>query len=186
MKRTPLVVVLAALFVAPFALASSTANKSTAAPATTRCGGHDHGARHTVVQFSRRAKRAYAGRLTTTERAQLRHLKWCAQSGNARNRMKKAEQRIRAARRAARIASSLTPYCGSHGCWAIPEYIVACETGGTFSWSAYNPSGARGPYQFLGWNVPWPVRTQADKNAHHRMAARLWAGGSGASHWVCA
>lgn len=76
----------------------------------------------------------------------------------------------------------LTPYrCqgGAYGTWAIPCYVIACESG--FSWSAYNPSGARGPYQFLGWPVPWPVRNFKDKVAHHRMGSQL-----GLSHWVCA
>jgi len=90
----------------------------------------------------------------------------------------RAEQRIRDE------IAALTPYdCASAGRWAIPCAIVACESG--YSWGAYNPSGARGPYQFLGWNVPWPVRTLADQLAHHRMAARLYADGAGRSHWVC-
>ena len=72
--------------------------------------------------------------------------------------------------------------CGSHGRFAVPCGIVARES--RYSWGAYNSSsGALGPYQFLGWRVPWPVRGSADKLAHHRMAAKLWAGGAGASHW---
>ena len=77
---------------------------------------------------------------------------------------------------------SLTPYrcqSGRYGYWAKACYIIACESG--YSWTAYNPSGARGPYQFLGWPVPWPVRSFKDKIAHHRMATQL-----GNSHWVCA
>jgi hypothetical protein len=77
------------------------------------------------------------------------------------------------------------PYSGpgkTH--WAIPYYIVACESGG--NWNAYNPSGASGPYQLLGWGAPMPVNSEADKRAHHKIAARLWRGGAGASHWVCA
>jgi len=77
----------------------------------------------------------------------------------------------------------VTVYSGGGGCWSIPYDIVACESGG--SWSAYNPSGARGPYQLLGWPVPWPVGSVEDKRAHHRMASQLWAGGSGRGHWVC-
>jgi hypothetical protein len=96
---------------------------------------------------------------------------------------KQARRNVRRARRTFKqrwiARRSLTPY----GSWAIPGAIVMCESHG--SWSAYNPSGARGPYQFLGWKVPWPVRTEADKAAHHRMAAKLWNGGAGASHWVC-
>lgn len=75
---------------------------------------------------------------------------------------------------------ALTPY----GEWAIPEYIVECESHG--SWSAYNPSGAVGPYQLLGKGAPFPVTSKADKLTHHRIASDLWAGGAGASHWVCA
>lgn len=84
-----------------------------------------------------------------------------------------------------REVAALTPYdCGSNGSFAIPCYIVNCES--RYSWSAANPSGAVGPYQLLGWGAPWPVRSQADKTAHHRIAAQLWSGGAGASHWVCA
>lgn len=87
----------------------------------------------------------------------------------------------RAYRRVLREAKALTPYGpGPHGNhWAIPTYIIACES--HFSWSAYNPSGARGAYQFLGWPVPWPVDSLADRIAHHRQAKRL-----SLSHWVCA
>jgi len=65
--------------------------------------------------------------------------------------------------------------------WAIPAHIDSFESGG--SWTAYNSSGARGPYQFVGWPVPWPVTTFAEAQQHHAMAAKLWAGGSGAGHW---
>lgn len=69
---------------------------------------------------------------------------------------------------------------GRFGYFAIPCSVVSCESG--YSWSAENPSGARGPYQFLGWSVPWPVRSFAHKLAHHRMAAYLWA--DSPSHWA--
>lgn len=67
--------------------------------------------------------------------------------------------------------------------WAIPCSIISCESG--FSWSAYNPSGASGPYQLLGWGAPMPANTWARKLAHHRIAASVWAGGAGRSNWVC-
>jgi hypothetical protein len=77
------------------------------------------------------------------------------------------------------------PYPGPGGTrWAIPWRIVACESGG--SWGAYNPSGAAGPYQIMAfWGRPFPANTAAARWAHHRIAARLWQGGAGASHWVC-
>jgi hypothetical protein len=66
--------------------------------------------------------------------------------------------------------------------WAIPAHIVSCESGG--SWTAYNSSGALGPYQLLGKGAPWPVTTYAQAQVHHQIAANLWAGGSGIGHWA--
>jgi hypothetical protein len=88
--------------------------------------------------------------------------------------------------REARQVSSLTPYdCGSAGSFAIPCYIVACESG--YSWSAYNPSGAAGPYQIMPEHGrPYPIDSAEDRLAHHRIASSLWNGGAGASNWVCA
>lgn len=80
--------------------------------------------------------------------------------------------------------ASLTPYPGPNGTrWAIPWSIVNCESHGR--WDAYNPSGASGPYQLLGWGAPMPANTPARRLAHHRIAARVWAGGAGRSNWVC-
>lgn len=50
------------------------------------------------------------------------------------------------------------------------------------SWSAYNPSGALGPYQLLGKGAPFPADTRAKRLTHHRIAGALWDGGAGASH----
>ncbi len=79
----------------------------------------------------------------------------------------------------------LTPYRCESGRWAIPCYIVACESRGL--WWALNRSGAAGPYQLMAMHGrPFPVRTLAQRLAHHRIASRLWRGGAGAHHWVCA
>ena len=78
---------------------------------------------------------------------------------------------------------STQPHPDGAGCWTIPAYVVSCESGG--SWSSYNgSSGASGPYQFVGWPVPWPVTSYEQAQQHHEMARRLWAGGSGAGHWT--
>lgn len=74
----------------------------------------------------------------------------------------------------------ITPY----GKWAIPPYIVSCES--HFLWSAYNPSGASGPYQLLGKGAPMPANNTWAQARHHEIAHALWAGGAGAHHWVCA
>lgn len=79
-----------------------------------------------------------------------------------------------------------TPYdCGEYGYYAIPCYIVACESG--YRDVAYNPSGAAGPYQIMAsWGRPWPIRSRADRIEHDRIAAAIWNGGAGAGNWVCA
>lgn len=76
----------------------------------------------------------------------------------------------------------LTPYrCqrGAYGTWAIPCYVIACESG--FSWTAANPSGAVGPYQLLGWGAPYPARTFRQQVENHRIAHSL-----SLSNWACA
>lgn len=71
------------------------------------------------------------------------------------------------------------PYDG----WAIPKYIVACETGGTFSWTAYNASGASGPYQIMPEWFGGELAMNQSHAAQHAMAAKIWNGGKGASNW---
>lgn len=110
-------------------------------------------------------------------KTRIRRMILCQHSAEARRNVRIARRHIK--KRRARMLS-LTPYdCGPHGRFAIPCYIVACESG--FNWEAQNPSGAYGAYQLLGW-VPIP----SPRSVQHSMAAKLWAGGSGASHWVCA
>ncbi len=76
---------------------------------------------------------------------------------------------------------SSLPYNG----WAIPEYIVACETGGSFSWTAYNrSSGASGPYQIMPEWFGGELAMNQSRAAQHTMAAELWNGGKGKSHWA--
>lgn len=75
-----------------------------------------------------------------------------------------------------------TPYaCGSAGRSAIPCSIMLCESGG--SYEAENASGAYGKYQLMPewWYPGKPRPAEQDRIAHD-----LWAGGAGASNWVCA
>lgn len=78
----------------------------------------------------------------------------------------------------------VAPYPGGGTYWAIPYYIVYCESRG--EWTAYNASGALGPYQLLGWGAPYPATTWRAKMENHHIAADVWAGGAGASNWACA
>lgn len=85
----------------------------------------------------------------------------------------------------------ITPYHCYGGRWAVPCSIIGTESKG--SWTAVNTegSGAIGPYQFLGWPVPWPVivrshyQTLKNELAHHRMARTLWGQQTAgvACHW---
>lgn len=80
----------------------------------------------------------------------------------------------------------ITPFkClkGDYGWYAIPCYIVECES--HFSWSARNPSGADGPYQILSDPVPMPANTRRLQLVHHRVAHRYWSD-LGSAPWVCA
>lgn len=67
------------------------------------------------------------------------------------------------------------------GGWAIPEYIVMCESGG--DWNAANRSGAAGPYQLMPEHFGGESALSQSPAAQHAKAAELWAGGAGASHW---
>jgi len=136
--------------------------------------------------FHEAAKKAYDGRGAATrhERRTLARVVRCQRRPRASAAVIRAHSRRYRRHHVLRLElRRVAPFdCGSHGRFAVPCPIVQRES--RYSWGAYNASsGALGPYQFLGWRVPWPVRDSADKLAHHRMAARLWAGGSGASHW---
>jgi hypothetical protein len=78
---------------------------------------------------------------------------------------------------------------GPGGPWAIPWPIVQCESGGQNL--PPNSAGASGYYQMLpetwkGLGGSTEHAYQAPKAEQDRLAAALWAGGSGARNWVCA
>ena len=86
--------------------------------------------------------------------------------------------------RAARISQQ-----GPGGPWAIPWPVVQCESGGQNL--PPNGAGASGYYQMLpatwkGLGGSTRHAYQAPKAEQDRLAAALWAGGSGARNWVCA
>lgn len=78
---------------------------------------------------------------------------------------------------------------GPGGPWAIPWAIVQCESGGQNL--PPNSAGASGFYQFMpatwrGLGGSTPHAYLAPKAEQDRLAAQLWAGGSGARNWACA
>lgn len=82
--------------------------------------------------------------------------------------------------------ASITPYdCGVHGSFAIPCYVVECES--HFDWGAVNPSsGAFSAYQFLPSTYAGVCETcDRSRPDLHLAASRVWAR-SGGSEWECA
>ena len=85
--------------------------------------------------------------------------------------------------------TSSGPALGPSGGWAIPYAIVLCESGGQNL--PPNSAGASGYYQILPstWKLyggSGPAAYLAGKAEQDAVASRIWAGGSGASQWVCA
>lgn len=133
-------------------------------------------------------------------RAKARKLR-CAAGPGHRKAIKKrwakdhrAFAKHRKRRFAARRLDALTPY----GAYAIPAYIVACESHGDFR--AYNAgyephgpgSGPGGAYQIIastwagyGGLAFAPTAAQASPLAQHIVAGRIWAA-EGSSPWACA
>jgi peptidoglycan hydrolase CwlO-like protein len=78
---------------------------------------------------------------------------------------------------------------GASGGWVIPGAVVQCESGGQNL--PPNSAGASGYYQIMpatwrqygGSGSAAYQASQAEQNA---IASKIWAGGSGASNWVCA
>lgn len=138
----------------------------------------------TQSRFHSRVNRVYA-----KKRVSKKDRRWIFEARKCLKHQYKAKlyQRRKAQQREQRIQiEALTPYRGPDGSrWAIPWYVVNCESKG--DWSADNPSSdARGPYQLLGHGEPWPANTPEARLRHHQIAAALWAGGRGSSNWVCA
>jgi septal ring factor EnvC (AmiA/AmiB activator) len=97
-------------------------------------------------------------------------------------------EEIEAAEAASRAAAEATVGRWLGGPYAIPTYIVMCESGGDYG--ALNPSsGAGGAYQIIpstweaygGEGAPH----EAPKAEQDRIAAEIWAD-SGGGAWVCA
>jgi septal ring factor EnvC (AmiA/AmiB activator) len=75
------------------------------------------------------------------------------------------------------------------GSWVIPTSIVQCESGGQNL--PPNSAGASGYYQIMPatWREFGGTGSSAygaTRSEQNQVASRIWAGGSGASNWVCA
>ena len=117
--------------------------------------------------------------------AQARAARLEALSNTIASRQRAQHELSRLLAAQARAASSQGP----GGPWSIPWPIVECESGGQNL--PPNSATASGYYQMLdstwhGLGGSTPHAYQASKAEQDRLAARLWAGGSGAHNWVCA
>ena len=125
-----------------------------------------------------------AARQATLESARAARAQALAGTRAGRAEAQRALDRLIAEReRAARVASQ-----GPGGPWAIPWQVVQCESGGQNL--PPNGAGASGYYQMLpetwkGLGGSTRHAYQAPKAEQDRLAAALWASGSGARNWVC-
>ena len=96
-----------------------------------------------------------------------------------------------AERQLSRLLAAQARAAASHGPggpWAIPWPIVECESGGQNL--PPNSAGASGYYQIMpatwkGLGGKGPHAYLRPKGEQDAAAAKLWAGGAGASNWVC-
>jgi hypothetical protein len=87
-------------------------------------------------------------------------------------------------RRRERARDAITPYPGGGREWAIPFYIVACESGGDYH--AQNPtSSARGAYQMLDTTYAAYCSACDWSPADQDLAAHRLYREAGAGPWVC-
>ncbi len=96
-------------------------------------------------------------------------------------------KQVRRAWRERRYEDALTPY----GNWAIPSYIVYCES--RFQNTGPNSATASGYYQITsgtwasyGGGAYASAAYLASKSAQDLIASLIWADGAGASQWTCA
>jgi peptidoglycan hydrolase CwlO-like protein len=136
-----------------------------------------------------RAKQAALSRAQAAQRAALAVAR--ARAGALQARIAQVEAQQAAAERAAATSPSASagPTLGPSDGWAIPYAIVLCESGGQNL--PPNRAGASGYYQILPstWKEfggTGPAAYLASKAEQDAVASRIWAGGAGASNWVCA
>jgi septal ring factor EnvC (AmiA/AmiB activator) len=103
---------------------------------------------------------------------------------------RRVASRLRSAEAAVARAAAAAPSGAGvpSGGWAIPAAIVMCESGGQNM--PPNSAGASGYYQIVPgtwrqYGGRGPAAWKASKAEQDRVAAAIWAGGRGASQWVC-
>jgi hypothetical protein len=137
-------------------------------------------------------KHAYESGPTRSELRAYKAHKHCIHDEETRQAIAALRDRLKAELEQRQAIAALTPYdCGSHGSFAVPCTIVSRESG--YNPRAKNPdSSAGGYYQVIDstWaayggsdNSCYHVAACAPIDEQHRVAASIWDGGAGASHW---
>lgn len=80
------------------------------------------------------------------------------------------------------VETAAAPASGGSGGYAIPEYIVQCESGGDYN--AQNPSGAYGAYQIMPGTAAAYGCDLSTPAGQDDCAGRIYAA-EGSSPWVC-
>lgn len=126
--------------------------------------------------------------VTSKGRRRLAGLRACARSPKAREAMLKRTTKRKRRWRFHRRINLATPY----GEWAIPGYVVGCESGGDYTEWNHGGSGASGAYQIMGgtWYAYGGGR-YASAAAYARpwqqhLVARRILRGQGLGAWSCA
>lgn len=138
-------------------------------------------------QEAKQAKQAAETAKTRLQNAQSRIDELSSQVRHLRSQLaiKRAAKKKAAAARAATAAPR-------HRGWAIPGYIVMCESGGNYR-AENSSTTASGAYQILDstWQAYGGLASGTGHAAYaspgwqDTIAARIWDGGAGASQWVC-
>lgn len=194
--RFALAAVAALLFAGP---ATSAFPESRIPP---RCQGHDHPAteQRTLARQVFKLSRWENPEPGPGAKKTMRRLRSCAAPSVRKEmredwrKMKRQLYRHREQKLYEAKIDAVTPY----GNWAIPEYIVMCESGGDFSAynSSYEPtgpgSGPGGAYQIIlqTWNSYGGAAFASSASVsselgQHIVAGRVW-NDVGTSAWACA
>jgi hypothetical protein len=120
-------------------------------------------------------------RINKKAREKMARMTRCQLGGrDAQVNVKRAIRRFGKRREKRQQLLALTPYnCGSHGYFAVPCYIVQCES----TFNPYADNGSHFGYYQCRYDYECGTR---DIAAQHRGAAKLWDGGAGSGHWECA
>ena len=127
-------------------------------------------------------------KISKAARKRLSRLVQCQHTPQAKRNAKRLGRKLAKIRR---YWLAVTPYRCNGTRFAIPCYIVSCES--SFQNLSPNSASASGYYQFIrstwhstGGGQYADEAYRASKAEQDIVAARLWSGGAGASHWDCA